>query len=344
MNSTPPPQTSIQPPNQPIDAVISWVDGNDPVYQQQLRSFCAQMGIEKDIAVEPTRIQQRNEIQFCLQALFQYAPWIRTIYIITNRQIPPAVTALQGTALGNKIKIIDQNDLLLKFNASTPVFNSLSIEWLIWGIQGLSNHFLYLNDDFFIIRPVTPNDFFQDHRMVLRGEWKIQADKKLIHHIKQRMRTWLGYPELKASTNPHRAWQEKSARLAGWTKRFYLLPHAPFPLIKETFDQCVAQEPQLLTNNIAYPFRHPDQVSCIPLMVHHDIKQQRVIYDAIYQTIMVNGACHSLKKIKKRLNRAKTDHGIAFVCMQSIDQAPKATQQYMLDWLQNHYAHAGIAP
>ncbi len=318
----------------PIDAVISWVDGYDPVYQQKLRSFCDLQHRDQTLAVEPTRIHQVNEIHYCLHALRRFAPWIRTIYIITDQQIPSTVTALQGTTFGNKIKIIDQNELLRESGVELPVFNSLSIEWLIWRIKGLSNQFLYLNDDFFIIREVTPDDFFRSNVMVLRGEWKTQADQKWLHQIKQRVRAWRGDPKSKPKANPHREWQENGARLAGWKRRFYLLPHAPFPLMKTTFETYVAHEPDALATNIGYPFRHPDQISCIPLMVHLDLKQKRVVYDSNGQTVMVNGSTHSFQKIKSRLNRARGNHRVFFVCMQSMDQAPPATQRYMLDWLQ----------
>ena len=319
-----------------IDAVISWVDGQDPLYQQKLRSFCAEQGLNHQVAVEPTRINQVNEIHYCLHGLRRFAPWIRTIYIVTNQQIPPTVTALQGKAFGNKLKIIDQNELLFESNATLPVFNSLSIEWLIWRIKGLSNHFLYLNDDFFIIREVTPEDFFRNHRVILRGEWKVQAMQKWSYQIKQRVFSWMGCsaPELK--TNPHRSWQENSAQLMGWKKRFYLLPHAPFPLFKETFESFIKQNPQFLSDNIRYPFRDPNQISSIPLMIHLELKQKRVIFDSYYQTIMVNGATHSLKKIKSRLACAHRNRRVAFVCMQSIDQAPIMTQSYLMEWLKHH--------
>ncbi|KTD66917.1 stealth family protein [Legionella sp. PATHC035] len=317
-----------------IDAVISWVDGYDPKYQQKLSSFCIQKGIEQDIAVEPTRIQQCNEIHYCLHSLYRFAPWIRTIYIITNQQTPQAVLDLQGSAFGNKIKVIDQNDLLNEFNITSPVFNSLSIEWLIWRIKGLSNQFLYFNDDFFIIRDVTPNDFFRNECIVLRGKWKIQAEQKISYRIKKYFSVLIGEDKVQPNTNPHRSWQEKSARLAGLDKHFYLLPHAPFPLIKETFDDYMIQKPELFVDNLHYPFRDPEQVSSIPLMVHLDIKHKRVLYDSNHQSIMVNGACHSFKKIKARLHSVQHNHQISFVCMQSIDQAPQETRKYMLDWLQ----------
>lgn len=319
----------------PIDGVISWVDGYDPVYQQKLKDFCLERGIDKNAALEPTRIQQCNEIHYCLHALRRFAPWLRTIYIITNKQIPATVRDLQGSAFGNKIRIIDQNELLREHNIKVPIFNSLSIEWLIWKIKDLSPQFLYLNDDFFVIREIAAADFFRNNCLVLRGQWKVQTEKKWAYQIKNHLPHWLANSLVKK--DPHRAWQEKSARLAGWDRHFYLLPHAPLPLMRETFENYIAQHPELFTENIAYPFRHPEQVSSIPLMVHLDIHAQRIIYARNkHKAIMVNGDSHSLRKIKSRLKTAQANPQVAFVCMQSIDQAVPRTRHYMLNWLQRH--------
>lgn len=317
--------------------MISWVDGYDPIYQQKLKSFCDSQGVKQHIVVEPTRIQQCNEIYYCLEGLRRFAPWIRTIYIITNQQTPKAAMAFAGSDFGNKIKIIDQNKLLREAGVSSPVFNSLSVEWLIWRIEGLSNQFIYLNDDFFIIRDVTKYDFFRQGRMVLRGEWKVQAHKKWLYQIKQGIAHWLNLPLPQLKTNPHRSWQESSAHMAGFQTRFYLLPHAPFPLIKKTFDAYIADNPDVFAVNVRYPFRHPNHISSIPLMVHRDIQQQRVVFDPALKTVMINGQAHSSKKIQSRLHRADNDVKVAFVCMQSIDQAASSVREYLIKWLQQRF-------
>lgn len=319
-----------------IDAVISWVDGYDLDYQRKLSAFCLEQGIEQKIAVEPTRIQQCNEIYYCLHSLRRFAPWLRSIYIITDQQIPSVVNELQGSSFGDKIKIIDQNYLLNEVNVQSPAFNSITIEWLIWRIKGLSEQFLYLNDDFFLLRHLNPDDFFRNNQVVLRGEMKVAAEQKLSYRLKKYFYTLAGEELPQVKTNPHRAWQEKSAKLAGWDNHFYLLPHAPFPLIKKTFEQFVAQKPELFNENIRYAFRSANQISSVPLMSHLDIKNNRAIYDTKYHAIMVNGASHSFKKIKKRLQKAHKNPLIAFLCMQSVDQASLETQQFMLDWLQQH--------
>lgn len=287
--------------------------------------------------MEPTRIQQCNEIYYCLEGLRRFAPWIRTIYLITNQQTPKAVTDLAGSEFGNKIKIIDQNQLLQEAGVSSPVFNSLSVEWLIWRIEGLSNQFIYLNDDFFIIRDVTEQDFFRQGRLVLRGEWKVQAPKKWLYQIKHGIAQWLNLPSPKLKTNPHRSWQESSAQLTGFQKRFFLLPHAPFPLIKKTFDAYVADKSEVFATNVRHPFRHPNHISSIPLMVHQDIQQQRVVFDSVLKTVMINGQAHSFKKIQSRLHRAAFDTKVTFVCMQSIDQAAPYVREYLINWLQQRF-------
>lgn len=315
----------------PIDAVISWVDGDDPIYQKKLNDFCIEHKINKKSNIEPTRIYQSNEIYYCLSSLCRFAPWLRNIYLVTNQQIPKAIAMLEDKTFTKKIKIIDQNDLLKKYDITSPVFNSLSIEWLIASIDGLSEQFIYLNDDFFIIREVKPNDFFKNNQAILRGEWKTQRTKKLTYLIRKSLSKLLGPIKLKA--NPHRSWQEKSAKLAGWKKKFYLLPHAPFPLLKNSFMDYIKKHPKILKKNASFPFRHPDQVSSIPLIVHLDLKQEKAIHQTNYKTIMVNGHTHSFKKIISRLNNAKYNKKINFVCMQSIDEAPEKTKLYMLNWL-----------
>ncbi len=310
-----------------MDAVISWVDGYDPNYQAKLNAFCLEQGIPKQQVIEPTRYQQCNEIYFCLLGLKYFAPWINRIYILTNNQKPQALDAFSGTAFGDKIKIIDQNQLLKSFNVTTPVFNSLSAEWLIWHIDGLSDHFLYLNDDFFIIRPVKIEDFVIQDKLVLRGEWKTQTASKIQH----RLRHWLNYP---IHIDPHRAWQEQSAVLAGFEHQFYLLPHAPFPLRKKT--ALAYMEKNEWISNLRYPFRHKNHLSSIPLMTHLEIQAKQTVENHQLKTIMINPGHHSVKKIQQRLKKASENPNVAFVCMQSLDQASSSMRQLLLHWLNEH--------
>lgn len=316
-----------------IDAVISWVDGEDINYQNKLKNFCKSKNLNFKTIIEPTRINQVDEIYYCLKCLSRNTPWLHKVYIITNQQTPSAIQKLEDENFKKKIHIIDQNKLLESLNITTPVFNSLSIEWLMWLIPNLSNNFIYLNDDFFITKPLTPNDFFDNDSIKFRGVWKTQSHQKLLYKTKLFLSKIFKTKQPIPKSNPHRNWQEKAAKMAGFQKKFYLLEHAPYPLNKNTFQKYISSNPAIIKENASLPFRDPKHISSVPLIAHLNLMDNLAINDKSKKAIMVNGATHSLRKIKSRLNRAHNNPEVSFVCMQSIDMAPVETKEYMLGWL-----------
>ena len=57
----------------------------------------------------------------------------------------------------------------------TPVFNSHAIESALHKITDLAEHFVYLNDDIFVRRKLTPCHFFRDSRPIVRLGWHPEA-------------------------------------------------------------------------------------------------------------------------------------------------------------------------
>ena len=62
-------------------------------------------------------------------------------------------------------------DIFVEFSKVLQTFNSLTIESMIWRIEGLSEHFMYFNDDVFLSAPLLPTDVFEGSLPVLRGKW-----------------------------------------------------------------------------------------------------------------------------------------------------------------------------
>ncbi|MGQ3888047.1 stealth family protein [Legionella sp. CNM-1927-20] len=317
---------------EPIDAVITWVDGNDEAHQKKLDKALAKLNKQRPEGAAPTRFNECGELNYCLQSLLLFAPWIRTIFIITDAQTPPIIKQLEKD-LPPKIKIVDHREIFVGFEKYLPTFNSVAIETVLWRIKGLANHFIYLNDDCSIIRPVKPEDFFKDDKIVLRGEWKTQTSKKwrnYFYHLQARL---LRKPPKVLTCSEHRTLQENSAKLVGFNKQFFHLPHIPFPLRRETFEKFFSKYPNLLIENISYPFRDPKQYWPISLAHHLEIKASLAGLDNSLKAIAVNGACYSLQKIQSKLRQAELKRNIVFICMQSLDLAPTDTQQWMLNWL-----------
>lgn len=138
--------------NFPIDLVYTWVDGSDEKWAEKWFYWQKELGVSDPYAVHPARCRDREELKHSLRSVEKYMPWVNKIYIITDNQVPAWLNTNHP-----KIKIIDHKEILPA--DALPVFNSMAIETGIANIKGLSEHFIYSNDDFFVGKPL-PRDFF----------------------------------------------------------------------------------------------------------------------------------------------------------------------------------------
>lgn len=94
-----------------------------------------------------------SDSRYSLRSLEVNAPWIRNIYIVTNGQVPSWLDTTNP-----RVHIITH--AMIFPNASfLPTFSSPAIEMNLHRIPGLSDYFIYFNDDVFLGRPVFPYDF-----------------------------------------------------------------------------------------------------------------------------------------------------------------------------------------
>ena len=147
--------------SQPVDAVITWVDGNDPEFIMLREAHQEHDTSGKVAANNVARYQSRDEIRFCVRSIRTYAPWIKTIYIVTNGQVPDWLDETQ-----DRVKIITHDQIIPQ--KYLPTFNSHVIESCLHHIPGLSEHYVYFNDDVMLLQPAQPTDFFTETGL-LRG-------------------------------------------------------------------------------------------------------------------------------------------------------------------------------
>ncbi|WP_067533774.1 stealth family protein [Nocardia crassostreae] len=135
-----------------IDIVFSWVDGSDPEFRARRAGMLAQVVVgEGDDA--DARIRQIDELRYALRSVHKNAPWIRRIFIATDSRVP------DWLADDPKVTIVRAIDHFSDMSG-LPIFNSHAVECQLQHIDGLSEHFLYSNDDMFFARPVRPSMFF----------------------------------------------------------------------------------------------------------------------------------------------------------------------------------------
>ncbi|GHV55861.1 exopolysaccharide phosphotransferase cps2G [Bacteroidia bacterium] len=154
-----------------IDLVYLWCDGNDNKWLARKNALMNKKTLTRDVTCRG-RHANNNELQYSLRSVGKYVPWIRQIFIVVDNQIPDFININN-----HKIKLIDIRDILPP--EALPCYNSVVIEYFLYKIPDLSEHFLYANDDMFFNAPVSPNFFFtKDNYPIVRllnkplGKWR----------------------------------------------------------------------------------------------------------------------------------------------------------------------------
>jgi hypothetical protein len=101
------------------------------------------------------RTSYNNELKYSLRSVELYAPWVNKIYILMNNPKKQPSWIKQN----NKIIIVDHTETFPS-NDYLPNTNSNAIETTIANIKGLSEHYVYFNDDIFLGNHVNYTDFF----------------------------------------------------------------------------------------------------------------------------------------------------------------------------------------
>lgn len=141
----------------PIDAVICWVDNQDPSWQAAFAQYKHEAN--ESTATHAARFNNADELRYCLRSMRLYLPWLRKVWVITMQQRPAWWIESSYATL------VSHGDIMPA--SALPTFNSLAIETCMHRIPGLSERFIYLNDDFFFGRPVPEACFFNKQIMVL---------------------------------------------------------------------------------------------------------------------------------------------------------------------------------
>ena len=138
----------------PIDFVLPWVDGSDPAWLAEKNHYLPQHQGRHD-AISSNRYQDFGTLRYVLRSIEKNCPWYHKIYLITANQYPEWLRTDHP-----RVEIVSHQQLFMQ-PQNLPVFNSSAIEMNLVNLKGLSEQFIYLNDDTVILRPTPPERFFQ---------------------------------------------------------------------------------------------------------------------------------------------------------------------------------------
>src|SRR5690606_17115921 len=136
-----------------IDLVYLWVDGSDPKWQAKKRAVTGVLSDHSETN-NKGRYVSNDELRYALRSAEKHTPWIRRIFIVTDDQRPAWLNTDHP-----RIQVIDHKEIMP--GEALPCFNSEVIEYFLYRIPGLSEHFLFANDDMFFNADLQPDFFFE---------------------------------------------------------------------------------------------------------------------------------------------------------------------------------------
>ena len=142
---------------EPIDAVYTWVNGDDPQFQAALKRYRPRTwGVRDGSPTALCRFRDNDELKYSLRSLDRFAPFIRNVYLVTNGQVPRWINQNHP-----RLRLV-RHEEIFPSSAQLPTFNSPAIEMQLHRIPTLSSRFLYFNDDFFLGAPLSPGELLPE--------------------------------------------------------------------------------------------------------------------------------------------------------------------------------------
>lgn len=162
-----------------IDYVFPYVDNTDDVWQRQYIEFCKAKG--KAVEIDSERYFDYGLLKYLFRGIQNNLPWIRNIYLILQQesQTPKWLDT-------DKVKIVYHKDIIPK--DLLPTYNSCTIECFLHNVPGLSEYFVYGNDDMFPIKPCKKSDFFDSNglpKLKIKKIDYIPTERPYLYHIKR---------------------------------------------------------------------------------------------------------------------------------------------------------------
>jgi hypothetical protein len=242
-----------------IDFVVTWVDNNDPKW---LEDFRKAKNIDGDS--RESRYRDWGTLKYLFRGFEKFTPWVNKIYFVTYGHLPDWLDIEHP-----KLVIVNHEDFMLKENL--PVFNINPIEINFHNIKGLSEHFVYFNDDTFITAPIGKERFFRKGLPVNSAISHIMHVGEIAHIVVNDLAVLNRHFDKREVifSNPSK-WFNFGYGLQIW-RTLLLLPFKPFtgfynyhhpqPFLKSTYIEVWEKEPELMKQVSSSKFRSSQDVN-----------------------------------------------------------------------------------
>lgn len=241
-----------------IDIVVTWVDMNDLGWQEEFAKYSS-VGKNHKNGMTEARFRDPGFLKYWFRGVDKFAPWVRKIHFLTCGQTPQWLDTSHP-----KLNLVNHKDIIPE--EFLPTYNSVVIERYMHKIEGLSEHFVYFNDDFYFLRPTPPERFFRDglpcdiaafQYNPIRAQYYVTLDNniKIINrHFDKREVLARDHDKWFAPVYGQKALWNHLLKPYG---KFITLrtPHNAQPYLKSTFHDVWAKEKEELTRTSSNRFR-----------------------------------------------------------------------------------------
>lgn len=249
-----------------IDFVVAWVDGNDLVWREKKAQYDGSINTFKEGMNSEKSYREWGTFKYWFRGVEKFAPWVNKIYLVTDQQKPSWLDINS-----EKLVLVDHTEIIC--NAYLPVFSANPIESNIHRIPGLSEHFVFFNDDMYLTAPVEPIDFFSEDGLpkYVTALAPITTERYGTGHFQMNnMGIITSHFSKKEILNnghffsfKHGIKQLIKTLLYGTTKFIcgFWESHLPYPLLKSTMDLVWEKEKAVLETTSASRFRSPSDTN-----------------------------------------------------------------------------------
>lgn len=240
-----------------IDFVITWVDNNDENWINEYNKYSKK-------PIEKHRYRDWGFLKYWFRSVERNAPWVNKIFFVTCGHIPDWLDTNN-----EKLIVVKHSDFIDK--KYLPTFNSCVIESNFHKIKGLSEYFVYFNDDMFLNDYTSEYDFYKNNlpcdTAILSRIWARGINSTFINYnCSNVVNKYYKISDLKKLDNVIIRKDIKNIlkKLLFFNKKnmLCLIPqHVPTSYLKSTFLSVWNNENKLLSEMNNHKFRTNEDVS-----------------------------------------------------------------------------------
>ena len=239
-----------------VDIVLCWVNNHDSQWQLD---YCKYSNKKIDFN-NNERYRDWDNLRYLFRGIEKFAPWVRKVHFITCGHKPKWLNLKSP-----KLNFVVHSDYIPEHYL--PTFNSHTIELNYHRIEGLSEQFIYFNDDTFLINDVPKERFFKNGLPCDIAEFNlITPCNGNIYHILSNNVCLINKHFIKGDVvSKYTSKWFSFEYIKSWYRTLVLMPwnhftgfvdpHLPNSYLKSTFEKLWELEPGVLEQTCLCKFR-----------------------------------------------------------------------------------------